>query len=194
MNVKELGVAVDQTFIEANVDAELQRKLAFFIHRRFERIVSFADVKGQQRGVGADLVPGMGTESVGELLAVNADLPRQQPLDGEGMLSEGRYGGLVIAGQGGKGKVAVMVEMNELVLAFAEILSAACDGSVTRNIRYCLLASKYGRISSGRVSTALLTIRRWPLSPQLRATEARPNTAATSAKMAHIDEKRRLPR
>src|SRR5580698_6742781 len=40
------------------------------------------------------------------------------------------------------------------------------SGSVTCWTRYCRLDSKKGRISSGRVSTALLVIRRSAFSPQ----------------------------
>jgi hypothetical protein len=102
---------------------------------------------------------------IGELGAINADLPGKQAVRFEFGLAEFGDGGFVAAGQSFKGETAVFVEKEELMAAFG---GSEC---FIRAERIIDVLEKNGRMSCGRVSIARLTTRRLALLPQDRASD-----------------------
>jgi hypothetical protein len=113
---EERSEAIDERGAETVVDSGLQREMAVEIFGGVEGIVSFRDVRGEDRGVEAGFVPFAEFEGIGELRAVDADLPGKQPGCFQLGFAVFADGGFVVAGELRERKAAVPVEIDEVIV------------------------------------------------------------------------------
>src|SRR5712675_3543222 len=92
--------------------------MAIEIFRSVERIVSFRDIKCQNRRVKPGLIPTTEFHGFGELLAINADLPRKQAIGIDFRFAKFVYGGFVAARQRIEREVSVLIEPDEMIVPF----------------------------------------------------------------------------
>src|SRR5712671_2787905 len=90
--------------------------MAIEIFRSVERIVSFRDIKCENRRVKLGLIPTAEFHGFGELLAVNADLPRKQAIGIDFRFSKFVYGGFVAARKGIKREASVFIEPDKMIV------------------------------------------------------------------------------
>src|SRR6267154_938887 len=92
--------------------------MAIEVFRSVERIVSFRDIKCENRRVKPGLIPTAEFHGFGELLAVNADLPGQQAIGIDFRFAKFVYGGFVAAGKGIKREASVFIEPDKMIVPF----------------------------------------------------------------------------
>src|SRR5258708_2111764 len=90
--------------------------MAIEVFRSVERIVSFRDIKCENRRVKPGLIPTAEFHGFGELLAVNADLPGQQAIGIDFRFSKFVYGGFVAARQSIKREASVFIEPDKMIV------------------------------------------------------------------------------
>ena len=112
---EEQRVAIHQVRAEAAIHAGLVRKMAIEVFRCVERVVGFRDVAGERGGENAGLIPIASAQGVGELGAIDADLPGQNAGGLELSAAELGHGGLVSARQSFQGELAVMVHKQDVI-------------------------------------------------------------------------------
>src|SRR6267154_3855814 len=92
--------------------------MAIEIFRGVEWIVSFRDIKCENRRVKSGFIPMAKFHGFGEFLAINADLPGQQAIRIDFRFSKFVYGGFVAARQRIEREVSVFIEPDEMIVPF----------------------------------------------------------------------------
>src|SRR6267142_2056266 len=90
--------------------------MAIEIFRSVEWIVSFRDIKCENRRVKSGFIPTAEFHGFGELLAVNADFPGKQAIGIDFRFSKFVYGGFVAAGKGIKREASVFIEPDKMIV------------------------------------------------------------------------------
>src|SRR5229473_1200205 len=96
--------------------------MAIEIFRGVERIVSFRDIKCENRRVKPSLVPMPKFHRFGELLAVDADFPRQQAIRIDFRFAKLVYGCFVATGQSIEREASVLIEPDEMIVPLGRSL------------------------------------------------------------------------
>src|SRR5712675_200042 len=100
--------------------------MAIEIFRGVERIVSFRDIKCENRRVKPGFIPTAEFHGFGELLAVNADLPGKQAIGIDFRFAKFVYGGFVAARKGIKREASVFIEPDKMIVPLG------------RSFRFCI--------------------------------------------------------
>jgi len=111
------GISIHEQSAEAVVDALLTGEMSVHVVGGVEGIVSRSDVAGENGGVEFCLVPFPGVHGVGELCAVNANLPGKKAVRFESGLAEFGDSGLVVSREQFEREAPVLFEIEKLVLA-----------------------------------------------------------------------------
>src|SRR6267154_620853 len=92
--------------------------MAIEIFRGVEWIVSFRDIKCENRRVKSDLIPMAKFHGFGEFLAIDADLPGQQAIRIDFRFAKLIYSCFVAARQRIEREVSVLIEPDEMIVPF----------------------------------------------------------------------------
>src|SRR5712671_878956 len=92
--------------------------MAIEVFRSVERIVSFRDIKCENRRVKPGLIPMAKFHGFGELLAIDADLPGQQAIRIDFRFAKLIYSCFVAARQRIEREVSVLIEPDEMIVPF----------------------------------------------------------------------------
>src|SRR5712672_2248665 len=96
--------------------------MAIEIFRSVEWIMSFRDIKCENRRVKPGFIPMAEFHGFGELLAVNTDLPWKQAIGIDFRFAKFVYGGFVAAGKGIKREASVFIEPDKMIVPVGRTL------------------------------------------------------------------------